>query len=134
MTCLPKHYPDKCPPEDAYFYDGILYRFTNRNNPSARDFKSFYENDPQKNWGELACQARGLSVVKCILGIREMRAAIPALRKKKVSKAIISSNYGMLANTPSSSSQNHCTWWVPQSISEPEQLFTATEESELENV
>ncbi|MGU5770777.1 hypothetical protein, partial [Aeromonas allosaccharophila] len=51
MTCWPKHYPDKCPPEDAYFYDGILYRFTNRNNPSARDFKSFYENlithDPQ---------------------------------------------------------------------------------------
>ncbi|WP_206864597.1 hypothetical protein [Aeromonas hydrophila] len=134
MTCWPEHYPEQCPPQKAYFHSGELYRFINRNNPVAKDFESYYEKDPQKDWGNQSCQARGLSVVKSALGIKEMRDAIPSLRRKKVSKAVISLDCGMLADTPSSSSQNHCTWWVPKSISKPEKLFTTTDESELEYV
>jgi hypothetical protein len=128
------HYPEQCPPEQAYSHAGELFRFINRNNPVPKDFISYYEMNPTKDWGEKACVARGLSVVKCCLGVKEMRAAIPALRKKKVSKANISKNCGLLADTPSSSSQRHCTWWVPKSIVEPNKLFMTIDESELSNV
>lgn len=134
MSSWPEHYPDQCPPKQAYYHNGELYRFINRSNPVSKDFRSYYDKDPKKDWGEQACQARGLSVVKCALGVKEMRDAIPALRRKKVSKATITSSCGMLANTPSSTSQRHCTWWVPVSIVDPERLFVAANESELENV
>ncbi len=134
MSRWPEHYPDQCPPKEAYHHHGELFRFINRNNPVARDFRSYYELEPQKDWGEKACQARGLSVVKCALGVKEMRASIPALRRKKVSKAIISAECGMLANTPSSTSERHCTWWIPTSLIEPEKMFETANESEPENV
>lgn len=130
----PDHYPEQCPPRVAHYHTGDLYRFINRNNPVPKDFKSYYDINPTKNWGGKACQARGLSVVKCGLGVLEMRDAIPALRKKKVSKASISNNCGMLGDTPSSSSKRHCTWWIPKSILEPEKLFVVIHESELSNV
>jgi hypothetical protein len=128
------HYPEQCPPKLAYCHTGDLYRFINRNNPVQKDFRSYYDMNPTKDWGVKACEARGLSVVKCGSGVLEMRAAIPALRKKKVSKASISENCGLLGDTPSSSSQRHCTWWVPKSIVEPEKLFVTVNESELYNV
>lgn len=134
MSSWPEHYPQQCPPKEAYYHNGDLFRFINRNNPQSRDFKSYYEMSPEKDWGNKACQARGLSVLKCALGVEEMRDAIPALRRKKVSKAIISSVDGMLANTPSSSSQRHCSWWVPASLGNLDQLFVTANESEFENV
>ena len=134
MSSWPEHYPEQCPPKKAFHHQGVLFRFINRNNPVPRDFRSYYELDPEKDWGEQACQARGLSVVKCALGVKEMRDAIPALRRKKVSKAVISMECGMLANTPSSSSERHCTWWIPASLENPEEMFETANESELENV
>jgi hypothetical protein len=130
----PEHYPEQCPPNMAHYYTGVLYRFINRNHPVPKDFKSKYDINPTEKWGRMACQARGLSVVKSGLGVKDMRDAIPALRKKKVSKASISNNCGMLGDTPSSSSKRHCTWWIPKSILEPEKLFVVIHESELSNV
>jgi hypothetical protein len=134
MKNWPDHYPNRCPPKEAYTHHGILYRFINRNEPQSRDFESYYDKDPKKDWGEDACLARGLSVVKCSLGVKDMRNAIPALRKKKISRANITSNCGILANTPSSSSGRHCTWWVSKSISNPQELFEAVNMSEIEDV
>lgn len=134
LEYYPEHYPDQCPPKVAHCHTGDLYRFINRNNPDSSDFRSYYDNNPTKDWGVKACEARGLSVVRCGLGVLEMRAAIPALRKKKVSKASVSENCGVLGETPSSSSKRHCTWWIPKTIVEPEKLFVVISESELSNV
>lgn len=130
MNNWPEHYPKQCPPESAYVYDGILYRFINRNNPIAKDFKSYYELEPTKDWGAQACQARGLSVLKGLTGVYEMRDAIPALRRKKVSSAKVSHIHGLLADTPSTSSKRHCTWWISSALSNPEDLFQTTSISE----
>jgi hypothetical protein len=134
MNSWPEHYPKQCPPENAYLYNGVLFRFINKSNPVARDFKSYYEITPEKEWGDQACQARGLSVVKSLTGVSEMRNAIPALRRKKVSSATISHIHGLLADTPSSSSKRHCTWWMPSSLINPENLFQTANISEIEYV
>lgn len=127
----PSHYPTQCPPEEAFTYEGSLYRFINRNNPVPKDFKSYYETKIGNDWGDKACQARGLSVFKTLDDCSEMMRTVPALRKKKVAVATIDSECGLLANTPSTKSKRHCTWWIPKSLSNPCELFEKIDLSEM---
>lgn len=128
----PAHYPEQCPPQEAYSYNGEVFRFINRSTPAVKDFISYYERSPSKAWSE-PCQARGLSVLNCLVGLKEMRKSIPALRRKSICKAEMSHNDGLLANTPSNSSARHKTWWVPLSV-DPIDLFEPFDDSELKNV
>lgn len=129
----PLHYPEQCPPTDAYKYQGRIFRFTNRTHASVKDFTSHYERKPNENW-EDPCQARGLSVVNCLVGLKEMRKSVPALRRKKICEAVISTDEGVIADTPSNSSKRHKTWWLPMSLENPVEMFFSFDESELSDV
>lgn len=107
----PDHYPERCPPSDAKDVVGIIYRFTNRANPKHTDFLSYYELKPNENWGDKACQARGLSVFTSIDDCKIALAAVPALRKKKLCVAELTVNAGVIAATPSHNHCNHKTLW-----------------------
>jgi hypothetical protein len=115
-------------------YEGYLYRFLNKNNPVLKDFQSYYASKPTQKWGNKACQARGLSVYQTLDDCKEMIAAVPAMRRKKIASALSNVNYGLLANTPSTTSERHCTWWVPSDFLEPHKKFTIVETRELANV
>ncbi len=111
MNNYPAHYPKDCPPNHAVPASGDVYRFINGTNPKDKDFKSYYELKPNQNWGNKACQARGLSVYltlrDCIVAIEQ----IPALKKKCIAKSELLQNHGVIASTPSENTQNHNTFW-----------------------
>lgn len=128
MYSWPDHYPQSCPPSEAIELTGTVYRFINGASPAERDFHSHYERQPDKDWGNESCKARGLSVLKTTAGCGEMRKAIPALRKKRVAVATIDLPVGLIATTPSNSCDDHCTWWRTVHPSEVLGLFTTVSE------
>lgn len=124
----PDHYPQSCPPSEAIDLNGTVYRFINGANPAERDFQSHYERQPDKDWGAEACKARGLSVLRTPADCGEMRKAIPALRKKRVAMATVTTPVGLIATTPSHSCDGHSTWWRALQPSEVVGLFTTVAE------
>ncbi|MDH1235147.1 MULTISPECIES: hypothetical protein [Stutzerimonas stutzeri group] len=107
----PDHYPEQCPPSVAAAVSGKVFRFTNRTNPKPQDFRSFYEISPTKDWGNMACNARGLSVFSTHEDCIAAAEISPALRKKRLSVAELPRGAGVLAETPSNNTQNHKTFW-----------------------
>ena len=135
MYVWPSHFPPSCPPPDSVDLAGTVYRFINGAAPADRDFvSSYYEREPEKDWGKEGCKARGLSVLRTWADCRVMRKAIPALRKKRVGVAQVSAPIGLVSNTPSQSCTGHCTWWRAPKPSEVRPLFTTFDEpSEADN-
>ena len=124
LSDFPEYYPEQCPPYNANNTEGIVFRFTKEDKPHKQDFISFYEKNPNKDWGMDTCQAMGLSVFPTIEACEEMKRKIPALNKKKIASANLNNNYGKFANTPSTNSKRHMTWWVSCNLSEPWTLFS----------
>lgn len=128
MYVWPTHFPPACPPVHATNLAGPVFRFINGTVPADRDFVSYYERDPGKDWGSQACQARGLSVVRTWADCGLMRKAIPALRKKRVAIAQVSTPIGLIAITPSNSCSGHSTWWRASTPSDVRPLFQTYDE------
>jgi len=111
MKKWPAHYPIKCPPAIAETVSGVIYRFTTRATPNLKDFHSYYEHNPNRDWGSDACNARGLSVFTCAKACELFRKRVPAMKKKKLASATLNSSDGLILNTPSNISDNHHTFW-----------------------
>lgn len=111
FSMWPDHYPEKCPPGDAEDVSGVVYRFTNRMNPKHKDFLSYYELKPGEDWGKKSCQARGLSVYTSEDDCKAAISMVPALKKKNLCVAELSSESGVIARTPSKDNYNHKTLW-----------------------
>ncbi len=124
MTKWPDHFPEQCPPGCAEPVSGKVYRFINRTNPKEKDFKSFFELNPGRDWGEKACQARGLSVYKSKDICEQMIDLIPALAKKKLAVAELDPDDGVIAETPSTNSNEHNTLWPLTDKKEMADKFT----------
>lgn len=124
----PIHFPPSCPPVGAVNLAGTVFRFINGTLPADRDFISHYERNPAANWGTRACQARGISVVRTWADCGQMRKGIPALRKKRIAIAEISTQVGVVAPTPSGSCNGHCTWWREPTPSDVRPLFAKFDE------
>ena len=119
----PSHFPSSCPPTGSLDLVGTAFRFINGSIPVDNDFTSHYERAPLKSWGN-ACQARGLSILHTWGDCGLMRDAVPALRKKKIAIADISTTVGVFASTPSLSCAGHSTWWRAIPPDQVRPLFT----------
>lgn len=124
MTSWPSHYPTSCPPDDAAPATYAIYRFTNRATINPKDFQSYYDRDPQNDWGDMACQARGLSVYPSFQACVDVAEKVPSLKKKKLAGGMLQESYGKLAATPSGNSSSHMTWWVSVGCPDPTTFFT----------
>lgn len=129
MYVWPSHFPVQCPPTHATELVGVVYRFINQRNLTDWDFSSHYERAPKSDWSNSPCVARGLSVVRSVPDYVAMREAVPALRKKKIAVADVSSTVGLIANTPSNSCKDHCTWWRAPTPAEVRVMFNLLDES-----
>lgn len=123
MKVWPTHYPDKCPPDHSESVSGNIYRFTNRINPRYRDFSSYYELNPGHDWGNKACDARGLSVYRTEEDCIAAAAVVPALKKKHIAKASLLPGCGVIAPTHSNNTKNHNTFWSLISTEKLASLF-----------
>jgi hypothetical protein len=126
----PSHFPVSCPPSSAAELAGTVFRFINGRTAAERDFISHYERDPGKDWGDDGCKARGLSILRTWADCEVMRKAVPALRKKQVAHAEITTPVGLVAGTPSNSCAGHCTWWRSPPPAAVHPLFAVFDESE----
>ncbi|MHC8336968.1 hypothetical protein [Pseudomonas sp. HLT2-19-2] len=124
MNIWPLDFPDMCPPSMATPINGEIFRFIEKSDPSQKDFVSFYEKNPTRDWGDMTCQSRGLSVFPSAEACHEMAKAVPAMRKKNLAVARLVETHGLYAHTPSTNSGRHLTWWLPDNLKQPWLLFT----------
>lgn len=106
-------FPPKCPPERAEPASGSIFRLVSRATMKPKDFLSYKELNPHKNYEGKECQSCGLSVFRTQEDCSKAKATIPALRKKHVAAADLRDPVGLYAATPSYNTGNHHTWWIP---------------------
>ena len=109
------HLPLNCPPEDAKEASGNVYMLVNGNTPKQEDFLSKREKHPDKppfEPDERECQACGLSVYTEISELLNTRSRHRGFRKMKPALGQLTSDQGVMKQTPSLDSPSHHTWWV----------------------
>lgn len=113
-----QHFPQNCPPQTAIDLNEPIYRLISGNIPKNRDFKSYWLQYPDRNWGEKACQACGLSVhtslEDCLENYNRLKRRIPSMRKK-IAVAKGNDTMGKILNTPSKEDLTHHTCLVASS-------------------
>lgn len=114
----PDFFPDECPP-DPLSSELTIYRFVRRDPPPARDFESHRERDREADFGDLECQACGLSVHVELEAARTAQRTVPGMAKKYIAECALAAGDGGVRATPSHRDPEHYTWWVPLASSAP---------------
>lgn len=112
----PHFYPTNCPPTDAFEAEVEVYRYISQCPPKEEDFKSYYEENPEKYRGVI--NAYGLSVISDFKSAQNALDTNPALRKKFnfIACGLITKDSGVIKHTPSVRQKKHLTWWVCRNI------------------
>ncbi|MEM6500476.1 MAG: hypothetical protein AAF685_01400 [Cyanobacteria bacterium P01_C01_bin.89] len=106
------HLPVNCPPPEADFYTGTIYRLLKP--PIAeKSFLSLRERNPHKEYKDpkVECLAGGLSIHLDKQDALNLKRRIPKFKKFKVGQATLNSGVGKLLSTPSKNEPSHCTLW-----------------------
>lgn len=117
----PDFFPQSCPPEDAELKKIEVYRFCEAETISEKDFKSFYEMNPERFKNKI--MAYGLSVYLNITDLESARNKSPRLRKMK--SYAVGLTYictGKIKHTFSKNNPGHYTWWLFDGI-KPQNYF-----------
>lgn len=126
-----EHFPSNCPPENAESAFGEVYRLINHNLPSPDDFRSWREENRNKQCpeGVTECQACGLSVYTNKADADRVIRRIPRFKRAKPALGLLTAELGVILHTPSRASQSHHTWWTPVDA-EPWTVFQIVDVSE----
>ena len=104
--------PESCPPKEAKPISGELFRFAKQLPIGSNDFLTYYEIKGIDAFEPTElCRACGLSVYLAEEDIRAAMKASPYLRNRKVIKARVGKDWGVVQPTGSKSTGHH-TWWV----------------------
>ncbi|MGA9379022.1 MAG: hypothetical protein WBV73_09660 [Phormidium sp.] len=111
----PEHFPSDCPPENAKNAFGEVYRLINHDSPSPDDFRSWREENRNKQCpeGMTECQVCGISVFTDKADADRVIKRIPRFRRAKPALGQLTAELGVILHTPSRLSQSHHTWWIP---------------------
>lgn len=101
--------PEGCPPMDVFKVEGDFYRLVSEP-PTEADFIPYSRLYPNRNFANLECQARALSVYKSIDECKQLRKA-PAFRNMKLAVVHITPADGVVKCTPNGQSKTHYSWW-----------------------
>lgn len=108
--------PSGCPPHDILIpINHQFYRLARENNGySSKDFMTYAELEPNKNWGELLPLAVGLSIIDNEAKARKS-LKLPIFRKfKGIISLLLNESDGVVCQTGVHLS--HYTWWRTQSF------------------
>ncbi|MEQ6886604.1 hypothetical protein [Salicola sp. Rm-C-2C1-2] len=125
----PEHFPAGCPPEESELATGRIYRFVSGEAPTHDDFVSLQLENPTNSYGRMACQACGLSVFRDWAVCLYSQKVVPALKKKKIAFGDLTPDHGAVMPTPSKMTERHHTWWLPDTVDAPEDLFIIAEDN-----
>lgn len=104
---FPSNFPEKCPPTDAIEEEIEVYRLSNDNPPSKKDFLSHVLLYPKKKYNNM--EAYGISVFSDYEEIEFMFALNPRTRNKfkHICKGITKD--GVIKKGDKTT---HITWWL----------------------
>lgn len=109
---FPDNWPESCPPPDALPAQGLYFRVTRGNPPTADDFKSYSELG--KAPSSPPCLRVGLSLLKSLDDAIHQTGLFP-----KIGKIIYSANLepqdGKCKQTKGTL-PSHATWWPFESV------------------
>lgn len=119
---FPSYFPKGCPPEDATDEEMLLFRMCKGPVPTAEDFLTFFQIDPEKYKGHIL--AYGLSVFKSEDDCQRARKKSPRLRTqyKYCASGTTNKDRGKILATPTKVNPHHITWWVYEGV-EPSTFF-----------
>lgn len=117
IIAWPGHYPEQCPPSDAWPAQGAYLRYVDTVPPSSdEDTESHLElklrGHPRyknRNFGD-PCMAAGYSVFDSPTSAAKVLRFAKALRTKKLARVDVTGS-GVMKQT--GSNQGHFTWWRP---------------------
>ena len=101
--------PEGCPPLDTFGVEGDFYRLVSLP-PTEADFIPYSRLFPNKNFADLECQARAISVFKSLDECKQMMKS-PAFKSKKVAVVHITPEDGVVKCTPNGQNKSHYSWW-----------------------
>lgn len=107
--------PNLCPPSDAASAGGhIVYRITESNPPTSKDFESHRAKYPNRTFQVNECQSRSISVFNDLYAA-ELITKLPAFKSKAnhIIKLELKDDHGVILKT---SGPNHYSWWKTTSF------------------
>lgn len=129
-TIFAEHFPNGCPPSDAFPASGTMYRLVSHNPPTEDDLATFAELGKAQNGDE--CLRCGLSVFATQDDAADLYRFIARRYGTNgtrigslVARFDLQPEHGQLKPTPNRRSSNsHHTWW-PYAISDRASAFCA---------
>lgn len=106
--------PDGVPPENICIpYNHVFYRLTKGERASVGDLTTYYENDPNKDWGEAFAKAYAVSLYNDLNKTSKL-IKLPSLRNSKgVAKFVLNPKNGVVKQT---GKPYHYSWWKTNEI------------------
>ncbi len=114
---FPEFYPEDCPYAEAIEMDIVVYRYAARGYVCEKDFQSYYEKYPNRDFGQNECVACGVSVYKNMSDLttedKSQRTALMRRKanQKRILRIHITPKLGRVVPT-SNHGDSHHTWWV----------------------
>ena len=107
--------PDGVPPEEICVpHEHVLYRLTKGEKATAEDLTTYYEKDPNREWGDKLAEAYAVSLYDDLDKTGKL-LKIPSLKNSKgVSKIILNPENGVVKQT--GKSPYHYSWWKTNKI------------------
>ena len=119
--------PNDCPPANANFCHGSVYRLIAGKKPNYEDFASWREKNDGKSCPEniSECQSCGVSVYRDKNDILSLINRIPKFRKNNptIAEGNLKKEHGKILPTPTKNEVSHCTWWLNSQIDPSEDFM-----------
>lgn len=124
-------FPEECPPDDATeVEEERVLRLVRNTPPTIEDFVPLVIERPGRNFGNLLCQACGLSIYKNLEDVHRLQRRVGGHRDKPIAAGRIVPELGVVKPTPNRHADTHTTWWLYRGV-DPSPLFEVDPELAL---
>lgn len=106
--------PEGIPPEDICVpHEHVLYRLTKGESIAEDDLTTYYEKDPNKDWGDNLALAYAVSMYDDLNKTSKLTKMASLRDSKGVSKFVLNQENGVVKQTGKSF---HYSWWKTESV------------------
>lgn len=107
--------PDGIPPEDVCVpHEHVLYRLTKGENVTEEDLITYYELDPNNDWGDKLVLACAVSMYDDLEKTKKLTKMSSLKNSKGVSKFVLNPEHGVVKQTTGNS--YHYSWWKTENV------------------
>lgn len=106
--------PDGVPPEEICIpHEHVLFRLTKGENATEEDLTTYFEKDPNKDWGDKLAEAYAVSLYNDLDKTNRLLKIASLKKSKGVSKFTLNPENGVVKQTGKT---YHYSWWKTNKI------------------